>query len=170
MAREARLRQDSALTAYRATTTQRMSVSMGVRNVGLEKLLFRGDNVAQISWKRGVGVWVTPIGSRMTVPMANRVDGSMEDAVTIPYYPGRESLWFPSSNFGVVKSDVDEREMIHPLARGAEYYYRYETGDSVDIRLEGGRVIKIRELRITCLLYTSPSPRDRTRSRMPSSA
>ena len=25
-------------------------------------------------------------------------------------------------------------------------------------------------VRITCLLYTSPSPRDRTRSRMPSSA
>ena len=27
-----------------------------------------------------------------------------------------------------------------------------------------------RERGITCLLYTSPSPRDRTRSRMPSSA
>ena len=27
-----------------------------------------------------------------------------------------------------------------------------------------------RPQRITCLLYTSPSPRDRTRSRMPSSA
>ena len=27
-----------------------------------------------------------------------------------------------------------------------------------------------RELREACLLYTSPSPRDRTRSRMPSSA
>ena len=26
------------------------------------------------------------------------------------------------------------------------------------------------ELRMPCLLYTSPSPRDRTRSRMPSSA
>ena len=26
------------------------------------------------------------------------------------------------------------------------------------------------ELSVTCLLYTSPSPRDRTRSRMPSSA
>lgn len=148
-AREARLRQDSALTAYRATTTQRMSVSMGVRRVGLEKLLFRGDNVAQISWRRGVGVWVTPIGSRMTIPMADRVEGNMVDAVTIPYYPGRETLWFPSSNFGVVKSDIDEREMIHPLARGAEYYYRYETGDSVNIKLEGGRVIRVRELRIT---------------------
>ena len=31
-------------------------------------------------------------------------------------------------------------------------------------KLEGGRKFKI------CLLYTSPSPRDRTRSRMPSSA
>ena len=28
----------------------------------------------------------------------------------------------------------------------------------------------IEQVRITCLLYTSPSPRDRTRSRMPSSA
>ena len=31
------------------------------------------------------------------------------------------------------------------------------------VKLENGHVI-------TCLLYTSPSPRDRTRSRMPSSA
>jgi len=148
-AREARIRQDSALTAYRATTTQRFSVGMGVRRVGLEKLLFRGDNIAQVSWKRDVGVWVTPIGSRMTVPMASKVDGDMVDAVSVPYFPGRESLWFPSSNFGVAKTDVDEREMIHPIARGAESFYRYETGDSVDIRLEGGRVIKLRELRIT---------------------
>ena len=29
---------------------------------------------------------------------------------------------------------------------------------------------KVRALLATCLLYTSPSPRDRTRSRMPSSA
>ena len=30
--------------------------------------------------------------------------------------------------------------------------------------------LRIRPLRGSCLLYTSPSPRDRTRSRMPSSA
>ena len=47
-----------------------------------------------------------------------------------------------------MKSDIDEREMIHPLARGAEYYYRYETGDSVNITLQGGRVIRVRELKI----------------------
>ncbi len=148
-AREARIRQDSALTAYRATTTERFSVGLGVRRVGMEKLLFRGDNVAKVAWKRGVGVWVTPIGSRMTVPMASRVDGDMVSAVSIPYFPGRESLWFPSSDFGVAKTDIDERDMIHPIARGAEVFYRYETGDSVDIKIEGGRLIRLRELKIT---------------------
>ncbi len=41
-----------------------------------------------------------------------------------------------------------------------------------DVQLIGGYVLhrgQIAEMR-TCLLYTSPSPRDRTRSRMPSSA
>ena len=33
-----------------------------------------------------------------------------------------------------------------------------------------GPVGQIHTLRVRCLLYTSPSPRDRTRSRMPSSA
>ncbi len=148
-AREARVRQDSALTAYKATATQRISVGMGAKRLGLEKLLFRGDNVAEISWRRDVGVRVRPIGSRMTVPMGGNANGDFSGAISIPYFPGRESLWFPSSNFGVVKSDIDEREIIHPLANGAESYYKYATGDSVDITIPGGRVIKLRELRIT---------------------
>ncbi|WP_310568863.1 hypothetical protein [Gemmatimonas sp.] len=148
-AREARVRQDSALRAYKATATQRISMGMGAKRLGLEKLLFRGDNVAEISWRRDIGVRVRPIGSRITVPMASSSSGDFSSAISIPYFPGRESLWFPSSNFGVVKSDIDEREVIHPLANGAETYYKYATGDSVDIKLDGGRVIKLRELRIT---------------------
>lgn len=146
-ARVARLAQDGALKAYRATTTQRFSVSMGVRRVGLEKLLFRGDNVAQVSWKQGVGVRVTPIGSRITMPMA-KTEGNIVEAVTVPYFPGRESLWFPG-NVGMVKTDIDEREMIHPLARGAETYYRYASGDSAEIKLPDGRSVRLQELRIT---------------------
>lgn len=147
-ARAAREQQDSALKSYRATTTQRMSVGLGARRLGLEKLLFRGDNVAEISWRRGVGVRVHPIGSRMTVPMASDVSGDFVSAVSIPYFPGREQLWFPSSDFGMVKTEVDERDMIHPLARGAERYYRYATGDSADIQLPDKRVIRLRELKI----------------------
>ncbi len=149
-AREARLSQDSALRSYRAVTTQRMSLGMGVRRVGLEKLLFRGDNVARVEWSRGGGVWVTPIGSRVIVPMAgDEGDGDFADAVSIPYFPGKESLWMPSSNFGVVKTDVDDRDLVHPIARGAEAYYRYAAGDSITITLAGERRIRLRELRIT---------------------
>ena len=42
-----------------------------------------------------------------------------------------------------------------------------------DIRFGNGSVQNVSQLNnyaYTCLLYTSPSPRDRTRSRMPSSA
>ena len=38
------------------------------------------------------------------------------------------------------------------------------------IRTDGEKVDFFRELVADCLLYTSPSPRDRQKSRMPSSA
>ena len=40
----------------------------------------------------------------------------------------------------------------------------------IELDFEPGQLLKKSELCKTCLLYTSPSPRDRTRSRMPSSA
>ena len=52
------------------------------------------------------------------------------------------------------------------IAHGGELV-GYELPDSADV---SGRRLR-RELEAAgCLLYTSPSPRDRTRSRMPSSA
>ena len=52
-----------------------------------------------------------------------------------------------------------------------EYGYNKEH-DIVIISKDGtiGDIYEIQNLKIACLLYTSPSPRDRTRSRMPSSA
>ena len=46
---------------------------------------------------------------------------------------------------------------------------RRKPGDATDVGLVNGPRGKA-VLRSVCLLYTSPSPRDRTRSRMPSSA
>ena len=42
--------------------------------------------------------------------------------------------------------------------------------DSWSLPSEGLSEVPVNSLPISCLLYTSPSPRDRTRSRMPSSA
>ena len=43
-------------------------------------------------------------------------------------------------------------------------------GDDARVRALAGDGTREIDLRGSCLLYTSPSPRDRTRSRMPSSA
>ena len=41
---------------------------------------------------------------------------------------------------------------------------------NMDEELHPASITKVMTLGLACLLYTSPSPRDRTRSRMPSSA
>ena len=43
-------------------------------------------------------------------------------------------------------------------------------GDYTDTQYTSGSPLALSANTDTCLLYTSPSPRDRTRSRMPSSA
>ena len=55
---------------------------------------------------------------------------------------------------------------------GADHAFLIETRLSGLARSEGFDTLSnmVEELFKSCLLYTSPSPRDRTRSRMPSSA
>lgn len=148
-ARVARLAQDSALAAYEAHTYQRISAGMGVRAFSRERLLFRAENAARITWSRTAGLTVEPTGSRAVVPMGGHATIDLADAAPLPYFPGRESLWLPSSAFGIAKAEVDDREFVHPLAVGSEAYYRYEAGGSASIRLPNGRVIALRELRVT---------------------
>ena len=147
-ARIARLTQDSALRAYDAKTILRMSVGLGIRRLGPQRLLFRGEQAARVRWIRGSGAWVEPTGRRAVFPMG-QASVDFTEATPIPYFPGRESLWLPSSDMGVAQAEVDENELIHPLATGAEAYYRYATGDSMSFRLPDGRMIALRELRIT---------------------
>jgi hypothetical protein len=147
-ARAARLEQDSALRAYDAKTYQRLSIGIGLRRIGRERLLLRTEHAARVQWARGSGIWVEPTGRRTAFPMGG-AELDLTAATPIPYFPGRESLWIPSADMGVARAEVNEEEMLHPLARGAEAYYRYATGDSVSIRLPDGRALALRELRIT---------------------
>ena len=147
-ARVARLNQDSALTSYDAKSYERISVGIGVKLLGRERLAFRHEGAARVRWERGKGVWVQVTGNRNVVPIAGEA-GSEGDAdlsdMAVPYYPGRESLWIGS---GLARAEVDERDLVHPLATGAEAYYTYQTGDSVTMTLPDGQTITLRELRI----------------------
>ena len=148
LAREARMRQDSALLAYDATTYQRVSAGIGFRKLGRDRLAFRSEGSTRVRWRRGVGAYVDVTGSRTVVPIAGKsahvdIEGSLSP---IPYYPGSETLWIGAS---AARQAVDENEgIIHPLAEGSEAYYTYESGDSATFRLPDGRSIRLRELRI----------------------
>jgi hypothetical protein len=147
-ARQARLEQDSSLTGYDATTYERMSVGLGFKRIGRNRLLMRAERAARVVWSRGNPTYVEIVGQRKVLPMFDGIlegdaDIDMDEGVPIPYFPGRESMWVGS---GMAKADIDESEIIHPLASGAEAYYTYATGDSVAFALPDGKRINIREL------------------------
>ncbi|MEP6856869.1 MAG: ShlB/FhaC/HecB family hemolysin secretion/activation protein [Gemmatimonadales bacterium] len=147
-ARAARLNQDSTLTGYDASSYERMSVGMGFKRIGRDRLLMRSERAAHVVWQRGTGAVIDVKGQRSAFPMLDGVGHGNIDfgsAGDIPYYPGRETLWVGS---GLAKADVSENEMIHPLATGAEAYYTYASGDSVSFQLPGGQRLQLRELLI----------------------
>ncbi|HEY6089496.1 MAG TPA: hypothetical protein VD771_06865, partial [Gemmatimonadaceae bacterium] len=145
-ARAARLTQDTSLTGYDASTYERMSVGMGFKRIGRDRLLMRAERATHVIWRRGTGAVIEVKGQRAAFPMIADIqdeDMNLGTNSSIPYYPGRETLWIGS---GLAKADVSEDEMIHPLATGAEAYYTYASGDSVSFQLPGGQRIELREL------------------------
>jgi hypothetical protein len=147
-ARNARLKQDSTLTSYDASAYERMSVGMGFKKIGRDRLLIRSERAAHVVWHRDRGATIEVKGQRSVFPMLEGVgtaDVNFGTAGDIPYHPGRETLWIGS---GLAKADVSENEIIHPLAEGAEAYYTYASGDSVSFQLPGGQRLELRELRI----------------------
>jgi hypothetical protein len=155
-ARAARLKQDSALLSYDATTYQRVSVGLGFKAFGRDRLAMRAEEASRVQWEKGRGALVDVKGSRAVIPIAgldkkNGESGKKGNGVNIqgmspiPYYPGRNDLWIGG---GLAQSEVDETQFVHPIAEGAEAYYTYETGDSVIMTLPDDKRITLRELKI----------------------
>jgi len=147
-AREARLKQDSTLTGYEAKAYERMSVGMGFKRIGRDRLLMRAERAAEVKWQRGKPAMITVTGLRSVLPAIEDMgdtDVDLGSKSDIPYVPGRESLWIGG---GLAKADVNEHEMIHPLAAGSEAFYTYASGDSVSFQLPGGGRVELRELRV----------------------
>ncbi len=147
-ARAARLRQDSTLQSYDANAYQRLSVGIGLRAIGRDRLFFRTENATRVRWSRDGGAWIDVKGERSVVPGIKDADTDVDlsDLVSLPYFPGREALWVGSS--ATARPEVDERELVHPIATGSEAYYRYSTGDSIKFTLPDGKVIRLQELRV----------------------
>jgi hypothetical protein len=149
-ARKARLAQDSAIRNYDAIARQRMSVNLGIAARGREHLMFREESAARIQWQHDVGAWVDLTGARVGIPVASKKDeigallGDLKNLTPIPYFPGYEALWIGGESSA--RAEVDDRDIVNPLAVGAEAYYRFAIADSVTIRLADGSSIRLREI------------------------
>ena len=86
VARDARTRQDTSLTAYDATTFQRISAGLGIRRFGRERLVFRQEIASRVRWRRGQGVVIDLIGKRQATPAGVGVEADVgSDIGPIPY-------------------------------------------------------------------------------------
>ena len=83
--------------------------------------------------------------------------------LTIPYYLHKAGAGFPSPATDYIEEDIDLN--VHLIKNvPATFIIRVQGKSMVDVGINDG------DLLVVCLLYTSPSPRDRQKSRMPSSA
>lgn len=148
-ARVARLQQDSLLLSYEARAYQRYSIGMGLRAFARDRIVMRHEDVSVVRWHRARGAWVDVKGARTAISAAPREEApenaDMASDPPIPYVPGGEQLWIGGS---LAKTEVDERQLVHPIAEGSEAYYTYDVGDSVTMTLPDQRVITLREIRV----------------------
>src|SRR6185503_2654807 len=154
-ARVARMRQDSALHSYDAMAYERVSAGMSITSIGRNRLIFRHEAASRVRWQQGIGAWVDVKGARTVVPIVHNDEADREikresrsepDLMgAVPYYPGYEPLWVGGGE--VARAQVDESEIVNPIADGAEAYYTFESGDSLSFRLPDGTSVHLRELR-----------------------
>jgi hypothetical protein len=141
LARERRQVVDTRITAYHVTARERISARMSI--AGTERLIFRRETASRIDWTRDT-VRIEVIGARETVPV-------VRGGVDLP--PASIARSVPALAFDPVDSEMllrfDSTVIRHPLAPGSEAFYRFASGDSLSVRIPGGRSIRILELRIT---------------------
>ena len=92
------------------------------------------------------------------VASVGKTEGQVKEA-GIPYNVGK----FPFKALGRARASMDTEGMVKIIAHK-------ETDEVLGVHMVGPRVADMIAEAVTCLLYTSPSPRDATLSRMPSSA
>lgn len=146
-ARTARMEQDSSLQSYDAKTYQRISMGLGFRAIGRDRLMFRTEVASRVRWSRNTGALMEITGERAVAPaFGGNADFEPRMTAPVPYYPGKEALWIGGN--GLARAEVDDRELVHPLATGSEAYYRYSSGDSLIFTLPDGARLTLRELRV----------------------
>jgi hypothetical protein len=133
---------DSTLLAYSTIVVDRLSASFSA--LRRERLLYRRELATRIHWSREGGVVSEPLGARMAIPVALEgvrvpdVGELSSMAGAFAFAAGRDRLLLGLEQGGGLKN---------PMAAGAEADYRFQSGDTIRIRLADGRLVQVAELR-----------------------
>lgn len=144
--RAARIRNDTAVRAYEANVLSRFSMELGLRATGRERLFGRVDHAYRVTWRRGIGARVTMTGAREGMPALEGLPFNLEVTTLLPFIPGTDMLW---AGGVLATADLPPDALVHPLSASADTSYRFTLGERVTITLGDGRVVRVRELRIT---------------------
>jgi hypothetical protein len=136
---------DSTILSY--TGTVRSRIAAGLRMPLKDRTLYRREASARIRWSRDATSVVKVTSFREQTP----------DGITVPGIgnaPALDELFDPTQDriyFGLTDDKQKRDDPIwieHPLVPGAETHYRYQSGDTLSIRLQDGRTIRAIELRV----------------------
>jgi hypothetical protein len=143
-ARTARQASDRTLRSYTALVRSRLGVAM--RMPLKDRMLVREEAAARVRWSRDADDIVHMLAGRQQTP--GGVKPALFGPGMRPMDPTADRLYF-----GAMFGDPDERDdddywIEHPLGDEGTRHYRYQSGDTLAIRLQDGREVRVIELRV----------------------
>jgi len=143
-ARAARAELGSSIVAYEATISRRMRARL--RLPLKDRMLARVEEAARVRWSRDGETVAYMVAGRQEDPEGVSPSTGFDlDAI---FDPAGERVYF-GSGLGDLTDEEENFWIAHPLAEGSERDYRYAVGDTLTLRLPGGRVLRSVELRVT---------------------
>jgi len=123
---------------------------------GMSSLLYHTHRPTQIK----------TVGKPKDVTPKAAIDKNISPMMLKGFEVKPESDYLESRKVVLFNNDL-HISLAAPTSGNTDYFYKNADADEMLFVHEGSGTLKTL---LGCLLYTSPSPRDRTRSRMPSSA
>jgi hypothetical protein len=143
-ARQARLETDRSLRSYTADVRSR--VGIGLRMPLKDRTLARFESAARVRWSRDGEHIVHVVAGRAQTPEG--VEPADFGPGLAPVDPGGDRFYFGFQFGDDREREEDDFWIEHPLGDEAERHYRYRSGDTLAIRLQGGREVRVIELRV----------------------
>ena len=146
-ARAARLRTDHSIRSYTAIVRGRVGAAM--RMPLKDRTLYRQETAARVRWSRDAESVVQVLAARTQHPGGVQAPSGISGiGIDELFDPGEDRMSFGlGGNDG--DGDDDDFWIEHPLGDAAERHYRFASGDTLTIRLQDGRTVRVIELQIT---------------------